>query len=111
MIQNYQRVPVSLINYYLGKDMQPLYTVEIPGFKRLVSKLDPKCALPSRNYISETEIPGLYNQVRDNAVKPQLREAVHFSSTTNLWTSYGNHPYLSLTVLYKQRLRPSVIKS
>jgi len=31
--------------YYLAKDMQPLYAVERPGFKKLVAKLDPKYAL------------------------------------------------------------------
>ena len=47
------------VAYYLSKDMQPLYAVERPGFKKLVAKLDPKYTLPSRNYFSETEIPRL----------------------------------------------------
>ena len=84
------------ITYYLAKNMQPLYAVERPGFKKLVAKLDPKYALPSRNYFSETEIPGLYNKIRDNVVEPQLKEAKYFSSTTDLWTSCANQPYLSL---------------
>ena len=46
------------VAYYLAKDMQPLYAVERPGFKKFVAKLDPKYALPSRNHFSETEIPG-----------------------------------------------------
>ena len=37
------------VAYYLAKDMQPLYAVEKPGFKKLVAKLDPKYALSSRN--------------------------------------------------------------
>ena len=83
---------------YLAKDLQPLYAVERSGFKKLVTKLDPKYALPSRNYFSETEIPRLYNEIRDNLVRPQLKEAKYFSSTTDLWTSCANQPYLSLTV-------------
>ena len=86
------------VAYYLAKDMQPLYAVERPGFKKLVAKLDPKYALPSRNHFSEIEIPGLYNDLRDNVVRPQLKEAKYFSSTTDLWTSCANQPYLSLTV-------------
>jgi len=78
--------------------MQPLYAVERSGFKRLVTKLDLKYALPSRNYFSETEIPRLYNEIRDNLVRLQLKEAKYFSSTTDLWTSCANQPYLSLTV-------------
>ena len=30
------------VAYYLAKDVQPLYVVERPGFKKLVAKLDPK---------------------------------------------------------------------
>lgn len=83
--------------YYLAKDMPPLYAVERSGFKRLIAKLDPKYALPSRNHFSETEIPGLYNEMRDSVVRPQLKQARYFSSTTDLWTSCANQPYVSLT--------------
>ena len=60
-------------------------------------------ALPSRNYFSETEIPGLYNKIRGNVVQPQLKEAKYFSSTTELWTSCANQPYLSLTVHFVEK--------
>ena len=43
----------KVITYYLAKDMQPLYAVERSGFKKLVAKLDPKYALPSRNYFQK----------------------------------------------------------
>ena len=43
------------VAYYLNKDMQPLYAMERPGFKKLVAKLDPKYTLLSRNYFSETD--------------------------------------------------------
>jgi len=47
--------------------MQPLYAVERrPGFKKLVAKLDPRYALPSRNYFLEIEILRFSNQIRDN---------------------------------------------
>ena len=36
------------ITYYLAKDAVPLYTVEKPGFKHMVFKLDPRYELPSR---------------------------------------------------------------
>ena len=40
------------VGYFLAKDMQTLYTVEKPGFKHLVSKLDPKYTLPSGKYFA-----------------------------------------------------------
>ena len=33
---------------FLAQDMQPFYTVEKPGFRRMVRRLDPKYSLPSR---------------------------------------------------------------
>ena len=86
------------VGYFLAKDIQPLYTLEKPGFQQLVSKLNPKYNLPSRKYFTETEIPRLYNEVRDTIVKPKLTEIMYFAATTDLWTSRANHPYLSLTV-------------
>ena len=50
--------------------MQPFYTVEKPGFKQMM-KLDPKYALPTRKYFSQTEIPTLYTQVMQS-VKQDL---------------------------------------
>lgn len=85
------------VAYYLAKDMQPFYSVEKPGFRNLVSKLDPRYVLPSRKCFSETEIPCLYNETRDGVVKPALQKAKYFSATTDLWTSAATHPYLSLT--------------
>jgi len=44
------------------------------------------------------EIPGLYNEVRDNVVYPKIKEAEYFLSTTDLWISCAAHPYLTLIV-------------
>ena len=67
--------------------MQPLYAVERPGFEKLVAKLDPKYTLPSRNYFSETEIPRLYNAMRDNLVSPQLKKPSSGLSSKSILTS------------------------
>ena len=51
------------VTYFLAKDVQPMYTVERPGFKHLVAKLNPRYELPSRKHFSEYELPKLYNHV------------------------------------------------
>ena len=53
------------VTYYLAKDMRPAYSVELPGFRSMVSKLNPRYCLPGRNYFSRTGIPTLYNKVRE----------------------------------------------
>ena len=77
--------------------MQPLYTMK-PGFKHLVSKLDPKYIPPSRKYFAMQEIPRLYTEVKDNIVKPSIIEAKYFAATSDLWTSCTNHPYFSYII-------------
>ena len=86
------------VTYFLAKDMQPIATVDKPGFQHMVSRLNPRYQIPSRNHFANYEIPRLYNQVRDNVVKPSLAEVHYVSATTDLWTSSSTDPYISLTV-------------
>ena len=88
--------------YYLAKDMQPYYTVERPGFKNLVSKLNPCYKLPSRKYFSQQETPRLYNTVKES-IMAKLGKIEYHSATTNLWTSRATHLYLSYTVHFITR--------
>ena len=83
--------------YHLAKDMQPLYTVEKPGFRKPLATLDSKYQLPSRRHFAAQELPRLYTEVREKHVMPKLSKLTFFSSTTDLWTSAAKHPYLSLT--------------
>ena len=57
------------VTYHLAKDMRPLSTVELPGFQRMVARLNPCYQLPSRSYFSRTAIPVLYCQVREDIEK------------------------------------------
>ena len=86
------------ICYFLAKGMHPLSTVEEPGFRNLIYKLNPRYHCPSRKHFSEKELPQLYTYVRDAKIKPQMEEVSHFSITTDLWTSASHDPYLSLTM-------------
>ena len=86
------------VTYYLAKDAAPISTVDKPGFRHLVSALNPRYQLPTRRHFSDQEIPQLYTHVKDNVVMPALREAECFSATTDLWTSANSDPYLTLTV-------------
>lgn len=49
---------------FICQDLQPIYVLDKPGFKRLISTLDPRYDLPSRKRASESLIPKLYNLVR-----------------------------------------------
>ena len=76
----------NAITFYITKDMLSLYTVEKPGFKRLLTTFDSRYQLASRSYFSRTAIPALYAQVRER-IHGQLRHAKYFSATTDLGSS------------------------
>ena len=86
------------VTYFLAKDSQPMYNVEKPGFCTLLQSFDGRYKLPSRKYFSETAIPSLYSNERAKLLEKLSRIAVHFSATTDLWSSAGLKPYISYTI-------------
>ena len=59
---------------------------------------DPKYSIPLQKYFTEQELPRLFSEVRDRVVMPKLREMKYFAATSDLWTSFAKHPYLSYTI-------------
>ena len=88
------------IVYHLAKDMCPLSTVKLPGFQRMVAKLNPQYQFPSWNYFSRTAIPGLYSEVREDIEQRLLQHDTFYSTTTDMWTSGSTDPYISFTIHY-----------
>ena len=84
----------------MAKEMIPINTVEKPGFRSMVRKLDPQYEVPSRKYFSKTALPSLYAETREKVTK-ELQEAEYYSVTADLWSSTGKlEPYLAVTVHY-----------
>ena len=86
------------ITYHITKDSVPVSIVERPGFKCMLSKLNPRYQLPSRRHFTDYEIPQLYSHVKDNIVAASLKDSTFFAATTDFWTSGTCHPYLTLIV-------------
>ena len=86
------------VTYYIAKDAVPISTADKPGFRLMVSKLNPRYELPSRKHFSDYEIPQLYSHVRDNVVVPTLQQAKVFAGTTDMWTSGTCDPYITFTI-------------
>ena len=74
-----------------------MLSVEKVGFKRMVAAFDERYDLPGRKYFPQTAIPALYNRIRDQ-VSQEIREADHYSATTDLWSSHGMKLYMSYTI-------------
>lgn len=99
--RRWQQLTDAVTNF-LAKDMIPIYTVEKPGFRKLLAAFDSRYDLPSRNYFSRTAIPTFFAKVRET-VKREVREADFYSSTTDMWSSRGLFPYMSYTVHFIDR--------
>ena len=85
------------VAFSLAKDSLPLYTVEKPGFRKMLHTLDPRYELPSRKYFSNVAIPKMYEELKENVAK-ELVDVEYFSATSDLWSSTNMEPYLSFTV-------------
>ncbi len=85
------------VTFCLCKAMLPIYTVEKPGFQRMLKSFDSQYQLPSRKYFSETAIPKLYNQEKERVVA-ELSLVKNFAATTDMWSSETGQPFLSYTV-------------
>jgi hypothetical protein len=88
------------ITLFIAMDCLPIYTVAKPGFKQLIEKaFNSRYSLPSRNYFSDTTIPKLYNDTKGKILN-ELSLIDYLSATSDIWSSVGLYPYLSLTVHY-----------
>ncbi|XP_069106896.1 E3 SUMO-protein ligase ZBED1-like [Argopecten irradians] len=84
------------ITHFIVKDLRPYSVVENTGFKHMLSVLEPRYRVPSRQYFSENAVPELYNSVKER-VKTELRNAVSVSLTTDGWTSCATESYVTVT--------------
>ncbi|RXN30789.1 zinc finger BED domain-containing 1-like protein [Labeo rohita] len=65
----------------------------------MIRAIDPRYEVPSRKYFTETEMPKLYAELREN-VEKELCDLKYFATTTDLWSSRTMEPFLSLTIHY-----------
>lgn len=79
--------------------MLSFHTVENKSFHQMVKTFNPQYELPGRKYFSQTTIPDLYRQVREE-VKVSVLGASHYALTTDMWSSRDMTPYMSLTCHY-----------
>ena len=81
----------------IAVDMEPYSIVENAGFKRFVAGLQPKYEIPSREYVTRTGIPRMYEAVR-KTIAASMESAGKVSFTTDMWTcDHTNRAFVSLT--------------
>lgn len=78
-------------------DFQPFSVVEDAGFRKYTKALNPSYEIPSRQVISRTHIPSLYEQCL-NDCKELVKDVVAISLTTDCWTSVNNESFMGVTI-------------
>ncbi|KOB74120.1 Uncharacterized protein OBRU01_02555 [Operophtera brumata] len=78
------------------KDFQPFSVVEDKGFREYTTALNPAYQLPTRQHISNTLMPAMYERVQTNAIK----NITSLSLTTDLWTSASQESYIAVMAHY-----------
>ncbi|KAI2668488.1 Zinc finger BED domain-containing protein 4 [Labeo rohita] len=79
------KITQAIIEYTALSD-QPLSEVENVGFLRLLHVLEPRYDVPSRRYMTDTELPKLHDSVKKH-IHSLLQTSSAFSFTTDIWTS------------------------
>ena len=85
------------VAYFICKDGLPIYTVEKPGFRSMIKKLDSRYEIPSRAHFSRSIIPDLYTSTKQK-VTQEIAGLKFFAATTDMWSSIGMIPYMSFTL-------------
>lgn len=82
------------------KDAMALQTVEKPGFKRFIKYVfNGKYQAPSKKQFTNVWVEKLYNETQAS-VQNQISSLQWYSATTDMWSSIGMTPYISLTIHY-----------
>lgn len=77
-------------------DFQPFSVVQDSGFQSFVASLNPSYQLPSRQSISKTAIPALYEECQ-HKIKELIKHGIKFCITTDCWTSRNTVSYIAVT--------------
>lgn len=78
------------------KDMQLFSMVDDEGFKRLVKALDPSYELLSKQDLSRTYLPNIYNE-EVKRIKKELEDTHASSLATETWTSATTKHFITVT--------------
>ena len=78
------------------KDLVPIRIVECEGFRDLLSLIEPRYRMVSRDHIQRKLLPQFKSKV-EKVIMTMLQEAESCSVTTDVWSSRRMHAYLGVT--------------
>lgn len=82
------------------KDFQPFSIVEDTGFRAYTNALNIAYQLPTRQHISNTLLPALYEKCVNRVRTSEIKNITSLSLTTDLWTSASQESYIAILAHY-----------
>lgn len=84
---------------FIAKDLRPYSVVENEGFVCMLQTAEPRYAIPSRKFFTETAVPQLYNETK-RKVASALTETTKVALTCDAWTSRATKSFVTFTAHY-----------
>jgi hypothetical protein len=89
----------QLLSNWIIEDLQPLYVVQSPSFRQLISELNPAFIMPDEKGIKKV-IFSAYNFTLPALIEKIKVEAKSVSLTTDMWTAKNGQGYIGITCSY-----------
>ena len=87
----------ELVAFMVAKDLRPAAVIDGEGFKQLLSFLKPGYVVTSSVYIMDV-VGRKYAMAKEKLKRVLAENTTKYSMTTDIWTSFANEAYISLTV-------------
>jgi hypothetical protein len=84
---------------WIIEDLQPLYVVQSPSFRKLINELDSGFIMPDEKGIKKV-IADTYNTTMPALIEKIRVESKSVSLTTDMWTSKSGQGYIGITCSY-----------
>ncbi|ROL48291.1 Zinc finger BED domain-containing protein 1 [Anabarilius grahami] len=96
--QRSQKITNALMRF-ICQDLRPYSVVENNGFRQLLHECEPRYTIPTRQFLTETAIPRLYDEVKRDVLL-SLSSAQRVSVSCDAWTSRATQSYVTITCHY-----------
>ncbi|KAK0139816.1 Zinc finger BED domain-containing protein 1 [Merluccius polli] len=84
---------------FIAKDLRPYSVVENEGFICMLQAAEPRYAIPSRKFFTETAVPQLYQETK-RKVASALTKTARVALTCDAWTSRATQSFVTFTAHY-----------
>uniref|UniRef100_A0A3B1IEW9 BED-type domain-containing protein n=1 Tax=Astyanax mexicanus TaxID=7994 RepID=A0A3B1IEW9_ASTMX len=84
---------------FIAKDLRPYSVVENEGFTHMLQTAEPRYAIPSRKFFTETAVPQLYQETK-RKVANTLTKTTRVALTCDAWTSRATQSFVTFTAHY-----------